>query len=303
MTPAGAFALTFIGLWLVMQSPTHASAAERTKLTIACTAGTERGTPNPEFTLCKDTVESEGHAIGVDATALEVYGDANAVYDQYIRWLRNDPTSAAANDIRPDIYQVDMILVASLGDYFLTLDPCGIDPELAHGHYNPYNAKANHSESLPCHNITPDDIHKHFPAIIEYSRVNGRLKAMPWFVDIGLLYARRDLIEKYTDDIASNLGRPPRSPLYPVRWDELVTIAKTVQEHETDSWGFVWQGREYEGLTCNALEWVHSYGGRFVDDSGDRLVVKINDHNVRSAIAEAASWIRDFYFASRHKGF
>ena len=74
-----------------------------------------------------------------------------------------------------------------------------------------------------------------------------------WFTDAGLLYYRTDLLEEYGYD------GPPET------WTELQEMATTIQEGEgadnPDFTGFVWQGDAYEGLTCNALEWVASFGG------------------------------------------
>ncbi len=52
----------------------------------------------------------------------------------------------------------------------------------------------------------------------------------------------------------------------PKTWAEFEEVARIIQEGERaegneDFWGFVWQGNAYEGLTCNALEWICSNGG------------------------------------------
>jgi trehalose/maltose transport system substrate-binding protein len=54
-------------------------------------------------------------------------------------------------------------------------------------------------------------------------------------------------------------------------------------------WGFVYQGRAYEGLTCDALEWVHSFrGGTIIDETGE---ITINNPRAVEAIALAGSWV------------
>lgn len=53
--------------------------------------------------------------------------------------------------------------------------------------------------------------------------------------------------------------------------------------------GFVFQGKNYEGLTCDALEWIVSFGGgTVVDDTG-----KITIDNAKAALAldTAARWV------------
>ena len=76
---------------------------------------------------------------------------------------------------------------------------------------------------------------------------------MPFFADISVLYYRKDLLKRY--------GLP-----VPQTWDDLTRMASIIQTGErnagfSDFSGIVFQGAAYEGLTCNALEWIKSYGG------------------------------------------
>jgi trehalose/maltose transport system substrate-binding protein len=128
---------------------------------------------------------------------------------------------------------------------------------------------------------TKDIVAGYFPAIIESQTVDGKLVALPSFTDAPALYYRKDLLEKYNLPV-------------PKTWDELAATAKTVQDGERaagnpDMWGFVFQGNAYEGLTCNALEWVKSFGGgQIIEADGS---ISINNENAAKAIDMAASWV------------
>jgi trehalose/maltose transport system substrate-binding protein len=54
-------------------------------------------------------------------------------------------------------------------------------------------------------------------------------------------------------------------------------------------WGLVFQGKAYEGLTCNALEWVASFGGGTIIDAEGK--VTIDNPDAAAALELAASWI------------
>ena len=54
-------------------------------------------------------------------------------------------------------------------------------------------------------------------------------------------------------------------------------------------WGFVFQGNAYEGLTCDALEWVKSSGGgQIVEADG---TISINNPKAAAAIERAKGWV------------
>ncbi|MEE4411423.1 MULTISPECIES: ABC transporter substrate-binding protein [unclassified Serratia (in: enterobacteria)] len=120
-----------------------------------------------------------------------------------------------------------------------------------------------------------------FPAAWQNNLVNGRLKAVPAYLDTGALYYRKDLLAKY--------GEQP-----PVTWDDLTRIATRIQQGERQAghknfWGLVFQGKSYEGLTCNALEWVASQnGGGFIDAHGN---ITIDNPQAAKALDRAAGWI------------
>ncbi|MCD4687234.1 MAG: extracellular solute-binding protein, partial [Anaerolineae bacterium] len=59
-----------------------------------------------------------------------------------------------------------------------------------------------------------------------------------------------------------------------------------------DFWGFVFQGKAYEGLTCDALEWQVSVGGgRILSPEG---VIEVNDEASIAIFDQVASWVGDF---------
>ena len=128
----------------------------------------------------------------------------------------------------------------------------------------------------------PDEIKQFFPRNIENNTVNGRLVSLPWFIDAGLLYYRTDLLEKYGYNV------PPKT------WEELAKMAKKIEDGERaagnpDFQGFVFEGKSSESLTCNAIEWISSYGGGTV--IGPNKNVRINNLNAIKALAMAKSWV------------
>jgi trehalose/maltose transport system substrate-binding protein len=103
------------------------------------------------------------------------------------------------------------------------------------------------------------DARAHSAGIIKNNTINGKLVAMPWFGDFGILYYRTDLLQKYSVSV-------------PKTWQELQQAAQKIQDGEKGAnanfAGFVFQGSAYEGLTCNGLEWFVSNGaGQFVDNN------------------------------------
>lgn len=121
---------------------------------------------------------------------------------------------------------------------------------------------------------------EHFPAIVGNNTVGGKLLAMPWFTDAGLLFYRKDLLAKYGEPV-------------PTTWGALSASARKIQDAERkagrrEMHGYLFQGKAYEGLTVNAFEWIASSGGgTFVDASGK---VTIDNARAAQALQLAASW-------------
>lgn len=158
----------------------------------------------------------------------------------------------AAGNTDIDVYTTDVIWAPQLADQFVDLTEA-----------------------------TKDIVGDYFPAIIESQTVNGKLVALPSFTDAPALYYRKDLLDKYGKSV-------------PKTWDELAATAKEIQDGEraagnADMWGFVFQANAYEGLTCDALEWVKSSGGgQIVEADGS---ISINNEKAAAALDRVKGWI------------
>jgi len=107
---------------------------------------------------------------------------------------------------------------------------------------------------LPLDAFKPD-VHDFLPATLAAARWNGALYAMPWFVDVGLLYWRTDLLD-----------RAPRSLV------ELREMALRLREADAVRFPLVWPCARYEGLVTVFLEHLAAFGGGILDPRG-RVIV------------------------------
>ena len=159
---------------------------------------------------------------------------ADQRHQLYVQWL-----NARAGD--PDILQLDVVWT----------------PEFAAAGW-----------ILPLDRFRPP-VDSFLPAAIAANRWRDTLYALPWFVDAGMLYWRRDLMD-----------RPPAT------LEELASVARRVADPGGGPRaGFVWQGARYEGLVTVFQEILTGFGGRIMDDSG-RVTVSSPE------AARALEWLR-----------
>ena len=106
----------------------------------------------------------------------------------------------------------------------------------------------------------------------------GKIYGVPLFIDSGILYYRKDLLDKY--------GISP-----PLTWQEMVEKARAIvaleAEQENDIYGFSGQFKQYEGLVCDMQEYILSNNGTILDpDTGKPGLAD-------SPAVEAVAFVRD----------
>jgi multiple sugar transport system substrate-binding protein len=112
---------------------------------------------------------------------------------------------------------------------------------------------------------------KYLPGPIQGCTFNGKLWAVPFRTDVGLIYYRTDIV-----------STPPTS------WTDLVNIA---QGHKgAAKYGYVLQGALFEGLVCNFQEVLLGYGGTILDPA-DPTRVTVNSPEAIQALTEMVSWV------------
>jgi ABC-type glycerol-3-phosphate transport system substrate-binding protein len=164
---------------------------------------------------------------------------ADQQHQLYVQWLN-------AHASEPDVLQLDVIAT----------------PEFAAAGW-----------ILPLDNFHPAT-NEFFPATIEANRWKGSLFALPWFVDVGMLYWRTDLLDAA-----------------PSTFDGFSTAVSRAQRDHSLPFGFVWSGARYEGLVTVFLEYLHGFGGRFLNAAG-RVAVD-SDAGIRALTALGDSIYRD----------
>jgi multiple sugar transport system substrate-binding protein len=87
--------------------------------------------------------------------------------------------------------------------------------------------------------------------------VNGgiyqqKLYRIPFNSNAGMLYYRKDLLEQ--------TGHSP-----PETFEDLIQISKDLQQQGLIDWGFLWQGKQYEGLSAVFVEVLQGFGGFWVN--------------------------------------
>ncbi len=91
--------------------------------------------------------------------------------------------------------------------------------------------------------LDPTEMAAYFPSAAASATYAGRVWGLPWNMNAGMLYYRVDLLTRYR-------FRPPET------WNELISQVKRIQAGERDPKleGYLWQGKQYEGLVVNVLE-------------------------------------------------
>lgn len=106
--------------------------------------------------------------------------------------------------------------------------------------------------------VNTNELSRFSPVDVEGGRYEGKLYRLPMRSDVGLLYYRRDLLEQ--------AGLQP-----PETFDDLLNASKTLQEQGAVPWGYVWQGRQYEGAIAMFLEVLKGYGGFWIDPKTEAI--------------------------------
>jgi multiple sugar transport system substrate-binding protein len=106
--------------------------------------------------------------------------------------------------------------------------------------------------------FSKQELAQFLPADINGGRYQDKLYRIPWRTDAGMLYYRTDLV--------SQAGAQP-----PETFADLVNISKTLQQQKAAQWGYVWQGRQYEGVVAMFIEVLEGKGGFWVNPKTEEV--------------------------------
>src|SRR3981189_2615217 len=97
---------------------------------------------------------------------------------------------------------------------------------------------------------------EYFPGVVQACTWQGKLTALPWFIDSGMLYYRKDL--------GFNA---------PTSWQELIASAKQATSSGGVKFGFLWQAKQAEVLVCDLVSFIGSNGGAILQPDGKTVSI------------------------------
>ncbi len=109
---------------------------------------------------------------------------------------------------------------------------------------------------------------------LQGSYYQDKLYRIPTRSDAGMLYYRSDLLKQAR-----------YSP--PTTFQELLEISQALQTAKLVDWGYLWQGKQYEGLAAMFVEVLAGYGGFWIDPN--TLEVGLD----QPAALQAVEFLRD----------
>jgi multiple sugar transport system substrate-binding protein len=175
------------------------------------------------------------NAVHVSYTELPPPSSSTEVHQQLVQML-------ASGSGTPDVFTQDIVWIAEF-------------------------AQAGWALALDEH-FSADDMKAYFPGIVQGCTWDGKLTAHPWFVDSGMLFYRKDILEKLGAGV-------------PETWDQLVETAAKGIGGDT-KFGLLWQGKQAEVLVCDLVSFVGSNGGSIL--AADGKTVKIADAEAKAAV-------------------
>jgi multiple sugar transport system substrate-binding protein len=101
---------------------------------------------------------------------------------------------------------------------------------------------------------------EYFPGVVQACTWQGKLTALPWFIDSGMLYYRTDLLDE--------LGAKA-----PETWSELIDSAKKLTSSGKTKFGFLWQAKQAEVLVCDLVSFLGSNDGVILQPDGKTVSI------------------------------
>ena len=121
--------------------------------------------------------------------------------------------------------------------------------------------------------LSQEEAQQYLEGDISAGMYENKLYRVPFRSDAGMLYYRQDLLEQ--------AGYEP-----PETFQELLEISQDLQQQGLVRWGYVWQGKQYEGLAAMFVEILQGSGGFWVEP--DTLKVGLD----RPEAIEAVKFLR-----------